>query len=227
MPTSGAHLALRRSLGKPHLRVVGVDDGAFSREDPTAPLVAVIVSSPSEVEGVAASRVAVGGTDGTERIETMLRESGHLEGIRAILVDGITVGGFNVLDLTRLHRTLDVPVLSVTRRRPDYARIRSALRTYFPKDWRQRYRRVRAHALFAVPTGAAPVYAAAVGLSREDARRVLARTTVHGFWPEPLRLAHLVAHAIGAAPPGGTPGRSTSGPTLKRRTTRSSRGPVA
>lgn len=35
-----------------------------------------------------------------------------------------------------------------------------------------------------------------VGLSLEEARRVVAATTLHGNIPEPLRLAHLIAGGV-------------------------------
>jgi endonuclease V-like protein UPF0215 family len=49
--------------------------------------------------------------------------------------------------------------------------------------------------LFGVPTEGQPILAAAVGCSRADAAWLVQRSTVRGHWPEPLRLAHLVASA--------------------------------
>jgi uncharacterized protein len=188
---------LRRALTKPHLRVIGIDDGRFRRRQRFAPLVAVVVSTPGYVEGVERGRVRVDGMDATERIIALLRHSPHLEGARALLLDGVAFGGFNLVDLDALARALERPVVAVTRDPPDFARIRAALQKYFPTEFRERWRRVRAHRLFAVPTADRPIYAAAVGCRRVEAAQLIRRTTIRGRWPEPLRLAHLVAHAIG------------------------------
>ena len=179
--------------------MVGVDDGAVGRTDTFAPLAAVVVSAPSYVDSVRLSRVRVDGTDGTDRVLELVRAAGPTDGLRAALLDGVVVGGFNVLDLDRLQEELGVPVVAVTRRPPDFERIRAALRTWFPRDAARRWRLLRAHRLFRVPTGGRPILATAVGCRAADAVALVHRTTVRGFWPEPLRLAHLVASA-GAAP---------------------------
>jgi uncharacterized protein len=191
---------LRRALAKAHPRVVAVDDGAFARTARYAPIAAVVVSLPAYVESIRTGRVEVDGTDATERVIALVRATGPTEGLRALLLDGAVVGGFNVLDLGALARELRLPVVAVTRRRPDYGRIRDALRKWFPRDRDARWKALRAHRLFPVSTGARPIYATVVGGSRADAVALLHRSAVRGYWPEPVRLAHLVASA-GARPP--------------------------
>ncbi|MCI4360674.1 MAG: DUF99 family protein [Thermoplasmata archaeon] len=215
---------MRRSLQKRHLRVVAIDDGAFTRRSAEAPLVALVWSSPEELEGVALGGARVDGDDATDRIIALVRSLRQYEGVRAVLVDGITVAGFNVLDLGRLARALRRPVISVTRRPPEFDRIRSALRTYFPKDADVRWRRLRRYPLFRVPTGERPILAAAVGCSRPEAIALVQRLTRRGHWPEPLRLAHMIAHAVGARPASGAPRRER---TLKPRPRVPVDGPVA
>jgi uncharacterized protein len=191
---------LRRALTKRHPRVVGVDDGAFARTDAFAPVAAVVVSAPEYVESARLTRVQVDGRDGTERVIALVRSTGPLDGLRALLLDGAVVGGFNVLDLDAIHSDLGLPVVAVTRRPPDFDRIHVALRTWFGRDAERRWRLLRAHRLFRVPTGETPILASAVGCRTADAIALLHRTTVRGFWPEPLRLAHLIASA-GVPPP--------------------------
>ncbi|HZY70727.1 MAG TPA: DUF99 family protein [Thermoplasmata archaeon] len=188
-------ISLRRALAKPHLRLAAVDDGPFTRRHRYAPVVGIVVSLPATVEAIAVSRVRVDGRDATDRVVALLRQLPPLEGVRAIVVDGIAVGGFNVLDLDRVAGELRRPVVSVTRRSPDYRAIERALRTYFPRDAERRWRLIRAHRLFPVPTGGAPLWATAVGCTRADAVALLRRAAEHGYWPEPLRLAHLIARA--------------------------------
>ena len=190
---------MRRALAKAHPRVVAVDDGAFRRDDRRAPIAAVVVSAPDYVESVRTGSVRVDGRDATRTVVALVRATGPLDGVRALLLDGAVVGGFNVLDLDALEAAFGIPVVALTRRRPDFPAIRRALARWFPRDAAQRWARLTAHPLFPVPTGAGPILAAAVGCSRADAAALVRRTTVRGFWPEPLRLAHLVASA-GAVP---------------------------
>ena len=195
LPTSARVISLRRALAKRHVRVVAVDDGRFRRTQRFAPLAAVVVSLPGYVEAVRVDRVEVDGVDATERIEALIEATGHTQDIRAVVLDGVVVGGFNVVDLDRLHRRVGWPIITVTRRAPDRDRIRAALAKWFPKDHRLRRRRIEAHALFRVPTAGEPIFASVVGATRRDATALIHRMTVRGYWPEPLRLAHLVASA--------------------------------
>ena len=190
---------MRRALVKEHVRVIGVDDGPFTRRHRYAPLVAVALSVPGPVEAILATRVRVDGRDSTDRIVELLGSSTHLDGARAILLDGISVAGFNLVDLDRLHRALGKPVVSVTRRPPDFPSIRSALATYFPREFRRRWGLVTRHRPFAAPAEDGSVWITAVGATRAEARQLVRRVTVVGHWPEPLRLARLVARSIRGA----------------------------
>jgi uncharacterized protein len=190
---------LSRALAKTHPRVVGVDDGAFSRDDAWAPIAAVAVSLPARVEAIRTGRVRVDGRDATRAVIRVVRATGGLDGLRAVLLDGAVVGGFNVLDLEAIHRAFGVPVVGVTRRAPDFHAIRAALRKWFPRDAARRWRLLTRYRLAAPPAGTTALWFTVVGARRADAGRLVARATVQGNYPEVLRLAHLVASA-GAAP---------------------------
>lgn len=200
---------MRRALSKPHLRVAAVDDGRFSRRQRRAPIAAVIWSSPGRWESVAAGWVTRDGTDATERIGDLLEECPGFAGVRVVLLDGIAVGGFNIVDLRALARRLRRPVLAVTRRAPDLPAIRRALVRYFP-DADRRWRRLRRVPLREARGKGRPLQYAAVDCPAELAEVVLARARGAGRWPEPLRLAHLVAAAVAQA-------HDLAGRTVKRR----------
>jgi len=178
------------------------------------------MSLPDRVEEIRTGSVAVDGRDGTVRVVRLLRSLTGRAGIRAVLLDGAVVGGFNVLDLEAIRRALGVPVVAVTRRRPDFPEIRAALARWFPRTARARFALLRRHRLFRVSTAGAPIWAAAAGCSAVDAAALVHRAAVRGFWPEPLRLAHLVASAGRPAPP-------RSDHTVKGRRPRPALGPVA
>jgi endonuclease V-like protein UPF0215 family len=180
--------------------------------------VGVIFSAPNYVEGILRTSVAIDGTDATQRILSLLEESPFFDGVRAVLLDGIAVGGFNLIDLDRLHERLQRPIVTVTRRAPDFPAIHSALRKYFPHDAPARWRLVRAHPLFRLSTlEGNPLRVSVVGCTRAEAAAIVRRTTVRGNLPEPLRLARLVARAIAGplkdAPRGRSAARKIKRPT--------------
>jgi uncharacterized protein len=175
-------------------RFLGIDDGPFHFGDELVPLVGVAVQAPSYIEGVLTGHAHVDGRDATERILGMVRGSRYREGLRMIFLNGIAVGGFNVIDLDALHREIGVPVVTVTRRAPDLEAIRGALRRKFA-DWDERWALIEGHRIEEVTTRHTPLRVTYVGATRHEVIEALALTTVRGALPEPLRLAHLVAAA--------------------------------
>ncbi|MCI4372477.1 MAG: DUF99 family protein [Thermoplasmata archaeon] len=174
-----------------------MDDGAFGRDDRWAPVAAVAVAAPDRIESVRLGRVRVDGRDATNVVLRLVRATGGLEGLNAVLLDGAVVGGFNIIDLDRLHGGLRVPIVAVTRVKPDFRAIRAALRKWFPRDAARREELLRRHRLFPMPRPGPPLYLTAVGCRRADAVLLVRRTVVRGHVPEPLRIAHMAASAAG------------------------------
>lgn len=175
-------------------RLLGIDDGPFRFEDHEVPVVGVAVQAPAYIEGVLMTHATVDGRDATDRILEMIGRSRYREGLRMVFLNGIAVGGFNVIDLGTLHRVLGVPVVTVTRRTPDLDSIRAALRRKFD-DWEERWALIRDHRIEEVTTRHTPLHVTYVGATRGEVVEALALTTVRGALPEPLRVAHLVAAA--------------------------------
>ncbi len=179
---------------KPKSRFLGIDDGPFHFGDDEVPLVGVAVQAPAYIEAVLMGHAHVDGRDATERILGMIRTSRYREGLRMVFLNGIAVGGFNVIDLDALHQELEVPIVTITRRRPDLDAIRGALRRKFD-DWEERWSLIQDHRIEEVTTHHTPLHVTYVGASRADVVEAIALTTVRGALPEPLRVAHLVAAA--------------------------------
>jgi hypothetical protein len=180
---------------KAKARFLGIDDAPFRFSDAHVPVVGVVVQAPAYVEGVLTTLAEVDGHDATERIADLIRGSRYRAGLAMVLIDGTAVGGFNVVDVSALHKDVGVPVVTVTRRKPDFAAIETALRRRF-EDWQERFRLIRSHGVEAMATRHTPLYVTYVGATRAAVREALALTTVRGTLPEPLRIAHLIAAAI-------------------------------
>jgi len=180
---------------KSHIRVLGIDDGPFEFEDRDVPIVGVVMRLPSYIEGIMLKKVTVDGEDATSAIESMVRSSRFGKGLHAILLDGATLGGFNVVDIFSLNESLGVPVITVTRDQPDLSEIKNALKSHFP-TWEGRYDLLTKGEIHRVETGYNPVFVKCAGLSVLEAERILHQATVQGVIPEAIRVAHLVATAI-------------------------------
>lgn len=181
---------------KPEIRVLGVDDGPFRpKSDGKVLLVGVVMRGKEQLEGVLSTTVEKDGMDATEKLVEMVNRSRHKDQLRVIMSEGITVAGFNVLDIREIFEHTGLPVLVVTRKKPDLKKVEKALK-HLP-EWKERWRRMRrAGRIYQVGAGGGKVYMQFCGIKREDAEEVLRRTIVHGLIPEPLRVAHLIATGI-------------------------------
>jgi len=195
------------------VNVIGFDDGPFARSHRGKVLLVGAVFAGTRLDGIVSGHVTRDGTDATARMIALIQGSQFREHVRAILLQGIAVAGFNVVDVHALASALGIPVLVVMRRPPDLAAMERALFSTDPpqrpnvrgaaRKWRLicnagAIEQLDAHSSAA--TGlrgvAQRLWVQRVGLSVEMARQLVASTTLHGQIPEPLRVAHLVAGGI-------------------------------
>jgi len=185
---------------KPEIRVLGVDDGTFTTHSGYAPIVGVVFRGGYWLDGVLSTRVKVDGFDATVRIASMLVESPHYRQVRVIMLDGVTFGGFNIVNIKELNALTKLPVIVVTRDKPDFAEIHQALKSLSMST--ERWAAVQdAGQVFEVQTrnSGERVYMEICGLPESDARRIVQMTSTRSSVPEALRVAHLVASGVSRA----------------------------
>src|SRR4051812_2564054 len=109
--------------------VVGIDDAPFAREHRGDVAIVGAVFAGARLEGILCARVRRDGVNSTRAIAGMIRRSRFTAHLQAVLLQGIALAGFNVVDIHTLHETLEIPVIVVARKRPRLDAIRSALLT--------------------------------------------------------------------------------------------------
>lgn len=203
--------------------VIGFDDGPFRRDHRGDVLLVGVVCSGTRIDGIVSGRIRRDGANATRVMVDLVRQSQFGAHLSAVMLQGIAVGGFNVVDVHGLAAALSIPVLVVTRRPPDMAAVRRALFRDDPKDrprvpgaarkWalieragvmeellpsNRAQRALRsARAPTGLPGGRVPrLWIQRAGLSLPEARDLVLATTLHGNVPEPLRVAHLVAGGV-------------------------------
>lgn len=180
---------------KPHVRIIGIDDAPFNFSDESVLVVGAVIRLLDYLEGVMKTEIRVDGTDSTDRLLQLLKNSRYLEQLELIMLDGIALGGFNIIDLERLHKETGIPVCTVTRDRPDMDSIQSALKQKFD-DWRERWSLIENIELVEVETGHNPLFVSQVGMEIDELKGIIRKSTVIGALPEPIRIAHLIASAM-------------------------------
>ncbi|MEA3200673.1 MAG: uncharacterized protein QOE90_2101 [Thermoplasmata archaeon] len=179
---------------KSEIRTIGFDDSPHTRADGRVPVVGVHMRGATRVEGILATDVMRDGGDATARVAQCVLASG-LRGTKALLLDGASFAGFNVVDLEGLAAETRIPCIAFTKGVPDYASIEKALR-HVP-DAEAKWRLIERRRTATLPTATSPITISWAGdVDPQQAVEILARTTAGSLVPEPLRVAHLVASVM-------------------------------
>jgi len=181
--------------------IIGFDDAPFPRNHQGSVKVVGAVFADLRFDGVVIGEIEKDGFDAAEKLEKLISVSKFREHVQLIMLQGITFGGFNVVDVFYLNSRLALPVLVVSRKRPDLGSIEKALISHIPegkKKW----------ALIdklgpMEPVG--KVHVQRAGLTLHQAASVIERFAIHSRIPEPLRAAHLIAGAIAEGQSRGNP----------------------
>jgi endonuclease V-like protein UPF0215 family len=183
---------------KPEIRVLGVDDGAFVPHSRSyAVIVGVVFRGGYWLDGVMSTRAEVDGFDATERIASMITSSAHFKQLRVVMLNGVTFAGFNIVDIKELNAIIRLPVIAVTRDKPDLKEIKKALQN-LPSPEKRWTAVMNAGQIIEVETRekGEKVYMEICGVLEEDARKILRLTSTRSSIPEPLRVAHLIASGV-------------------------------
>jgi len=177
---------------KPGVRTIGIDDGPFDRARAGDVLIAGAIYRGGEIfDGLLTTRIRKDGWNATDKILAMLDGSKFLPQLHYIMLDGIALGGFNIVDIQRLNERTGLKVLVAVRRKPDLRAVRRALeRTSRPeKRWEILSRAgeiVRIEKLHCQLTG----------MDLDEARDLVRLTCTRSHVPEPIRAAHLIAGGL-------------------------------
>ncbi|MBD1844683.1 DUF99 family protein [Cyanobacteria bacterium FACHB-63] len=173
------------------IRAIGFDDAPFIRKSGEPVSIAGVVCAGTRFEGMLWGQIEPDGWNATETIANILLNSKFLPQAHIVLLDGISLGGFNVVDLPALSGEIDRPCVSVMRRYPKLEKVEYALRR-LPEPERRLELIARAGEIYQSP----PFVFQVQGAAPDTTARVLARLTDRGHVPEALRLAHLIASAV-------------------------------
>ena len=193
MARSRATASIRStSLPRALSNVVGFDDSPFPFEHRGDVRVVGAVCARTRLDGVLATTVRRDGSNSTERLIECVRSSRFSDHIRGMLLQGIALAGFNVVDIGRVSTEFGVPVLVVVRKQPRMQMVKDALLDRTPGG-AEKWRLIES---FGPLEKLGALWVQRIGLTAREATDLLAATTSHGNIPEPLRLAHIIAGGV-------------------------------
>ncbi|HEY3055542.1 MAG TPA: DUF99 family protein [Thermoanaerobaculia bacterium] len=172
--------------------VIAFDDCAFEREHTGDVGLIGAVFAGARLDGVVAGRVRRDGANSAAVMARMIFESRFVQHLQLIMLQGIAVAGFNVVDVFELHAATDLPILVVAKREPGLAAIRDTL-TLRIRGGARKWNIIERLGAMERVRG---VWVQRVGLTKDEATVILERHAVNGYMPEPLRVVHLIASGV-------------------------------
>lgn len=180
-------------LIKPEIRIIGWDDGPFEfRKKGTVPIVGVVFRGGNFFDGVLKTEADVDGFDSTEKIASAILKSKY-EDLRIIMLDGITFGGYNVVDIEELYEKTKLPVIVVNRKKPNLEKFKAGMKSL--PDYERRLEAVEnaGEFYYAHLQSGKRLCFQKCGIEAKDAEEIIRLSSKHAAMPEPLRVAHLIA----------------------------------
>ncbi len=180
---------------KPEIRIIAWDDCAFTFRQKKVLCMGAIYRGGSFPDGLLSVRIEKDGTDATEKFSSSILGSRHYGQLSFIMLDGISFGGFNLVDIKQLNKATKLPVIVVQRKKPDVKKFREALKIF--ADYKKRLNIVKnAGKLFRYKSKFNDIFYQKAGLSNKECEEMLRLTCVRSNIPEPLRVAHLIASGL-------------------------------
>jgi endonuclease V-like protein UPF0215 family len=174
--------------------IIGIDDGGFDRfstNNEKIPVFGVVMKGSAYVDGIIQNELERDDIQATNVLSNMILDSSHKNQIRAILLQGITIAGFGVIDIHLLWKMTEIPVIVVLRRYPNFSKILSALEKVFSNSqvrWEAIKRAGKPQEVQKKPS----LYLQIAGITLPNAYQLIKKCTAVGTIPEALRIAHFI-----------------------------------
>ena len=180
---------------KKEIRILGIDDSNFTREDLDVLVVGALLRGGYWIDGVLSTHVQRDGLDATEKIINMILKTRYKD-LRAIMLKGVTIAGFNLIDIEKLNQDTGLPVVVVMRKMPDIDSIEKALTNLDYLEKRVEIIRKAGEIYKGTVQEKSDIFFQFKGIEEEDARELIRISSMHSNIPEPLRVAHIIATGV-------------------------------
>jgi endonuclease V-like protein UPF0215 family len=173
-------------------RVLGVDEASFSFEDNETFLTGVVYRGTEFIEDIKTVPIEVDAENATEKLLELHEKCNNTGQIKAVLVDGISFAGFNIVDIEKASEEIGKPVIAVTKNRPDRENFRETMERTGNYD--EVFEGLDDPYELELKDGGAFLQFA--GCSRDEACEIVEACIIHGQVPECIRVADIVGSGV-------------------------------
>lgn len=178
-------------LEKKGLRGLAIAE-SFKQGDKSSKLAGIVIRRDFIIDGFVFGHCTIEGDDATESIIDMYERLSR-EDINFILISGIIIAMYNVINIEQISVRTGLPVIGITYE--ESKGIDDAIKHHFPDNYEtkiERYQKLGSRTELKLHTGYS-VYIRNAGCSVNEAKKLVEAFTLQGSVPEPLRVAQLLA----------------------------------
>jgi hypothetical protein len=177
---------------KKGIRVFGIAE-SFKKSGKKSTLAGVVMRRDLVIDGMVFGSATIEGDDATDSIISMHR-SLERDDINCILLDGLIISMYNIIDGERVAAGTGLPVLAITFE--ESKGLEGSIRRHF-RNWQsklEQYKRLGEREKVSLKTGKS-LFIRYWGLNQKRAVAILNSFTLQGSVPEPIRVAKLAARS--------------------------------
>ena len=168
---------------------------SFTQNSKKSILAGVVMRRDFLIDGFVFCKANLEGDDATETILSMYKKLNRPD-ISYLLISGIIIAMYNIIDLKKISQSLGLPVIGVTYQ--DSEGIEEAIRHHFPDSHESKlkeYQELEKRDKITLHTSY-DIYIRKEGCTLSDVKHLLDELTLQGSFPEPLRVAQLLAKTL-------------------------------
>tara|TARA_B100001013_G_C24386749_1_gene354364 strand:- start:29 stop:604 length:576 start_codon:yes stop_codon:yes gene_type:complete len=168
---------------------------SFSQDSKKSVLSGIVMSTDLIIDGFVMGHSTVGGDDATDAILTMYKKLDRSD-VRFLLISGIIISLYNIVDLKRISEEIGLPVIGVTYE--ESKGIEDAIKHHFPDSYKSKlaeYSKLGSREKITLHTSY-NLYIRNEGCTLLEVKQLLDKITLQGSVPEPLRIVQLLANTL-------------------------------
>ena len=181
-------------LEKKGLRGLAIAE-SFRQNSEKSILSGIVMRRDFQIDGFVFGNTTINGNDATDVILKMYNDLNRPD-ISYILISGLIISMYNVIDIKRIHELLQLPIIGVTYN--ESIGIEEAIKHHFPKNYIskiQEYQKLGNREKISLQTSS-EIYVRREGCTLHDVKYLLDEITLQGSIPEPLRVAQLLSKSL-------------------------------
>ena len=181
-------------LEKKGLRGLAIAE-SFTKSSTKSVLAGVVMRRDFVIDGFVFGSTTIAGDDATNEILDMYERLGRPD-ISYVLISGIIISMYNIIDIKKIHDALKIPIIGVTYE--DSTGITDAIKHHFPDNYEskiKKYEKIGNREKISLHTSY-DVFVRNEGCTTKEVKKLLDELTLQGSLPEPLRVAQLLAKTM-------------------------------